>query len=139
MRPSNSNKGSPPKNVIFIFGQTDALKTQLLNVMQSNSMINQCLKIRDIRFLRVSMYHLGQEHLLAHKSFGNKQQMRREIGMELREAFRERDLNSKKIALKLSTYSRTIRAEEVKLASHLIVQLDDLVMVELADIDNLKD
>ena len=65
--------------------------------------------------------------------------MRREIGMELREAFRERDLNSKKIALKLSTYSRTIRAEEVKLASHLIVQLDDLVMVELADIDNLKD
>ena len=85
------------------------------------------------------MYHLGQEHLLAHKSFGNKQQMRREIGMELREAFRERDLNSKKIALKLSTYSRTIRAEEVKLASHLIVQLDDLVMVELADIDNLKD
>jgi len=50
------------------------------------------------------MYHLNQEYLLAHKSFGTKQHMKREIGMELREAFRERDLNCKKIALKLSTY-----------------------------------
>jgi len=41
--------------------------------------------------------------------------------MELREAFRERDLNAKKIALKLSTYSRTYKAEEVKMTSHLIV------------------
>lgn len=85
------------------------------------------------------MYHLGQEYLLAHKTFGNKAQMRREIGMEIREAFRERDLNCKKIALKLSTYSRTIKAEDVKMGSHLIVQIDDLVIVELADIDNLKD
>jgi len=47
--------------------------------------------------------------------------MRREIGMEIREAFRERDLNAKKIALKLSTFSKTIKAEEVKKGSHLIV------------------
>ena len=59
--------------------------------------------------------------------------------MELREAFRERDLNAKKIALKLSTYSKTVKADEVKLASHLIIQLDDIVFVDLADIDNLKD
>ena len=59
--------------------------------------------------------------------------------MELREAFRERDLNAKKIALKQSTYSRTVKAEDVKLSSHLIIQLDDLVLVDLADIDNLKD
>ena len=65
--------------------------------------------------------------------------MRREIGMELREAFRERDLNAKKIALKMSTYQKTFKAEDVKLASHLIVQLDDLVFIDLADIDNLKD
>ena len=65
--------------------------------------------------------------------------MRREIGMELREAFRERDLNAKKIALKLSTYSKTFKAEDIKMGSHLIVQLDDLVFVDLADIDNLKD
>jgi hypothetical protein len=89
--------------------------------MQPNSLINQCLKTKEIRFLRVSMYHLNQEHLLAHKSFGNKQQMRREIGMELREAFRERDLNAKKIALRLSTYQKTLRAEDVKLGSHLII------------------
>lgn len=59
--------------------------------------------------------------------------------MELREAFRERDLNAKKIALKLSTYTKTIKAEDVKNASHLIVQLDDIVFIDLADIDNLKD
>ena len=59
--------------------------------------------------------------------------------MELREAYRERDLNAKKIALKFSTYSKTLKAEQVKLASHLIIQLDDLVIVDLADIDNLKD
>jgi hypothetical protein len=47
--------------------------------------------------------------------------MRREIGMELREAFRERDLNAKKIALRLSTYQKTLRAEDVKLGSHLII------------------
>ena len=34
--------------------------------------------------------------------------------MEVREAFRERDLNCKKIALKLSTYSKIVRAEEIK-------------------------
>jgi len=89
--------------------------------------------------MRVSMYYLGQEYLLAHKSFGNRQQMRRELGMELREALRERDLNCKKIALKFSTYAKTIRAEEVKVGSHLIIQLDDLVLIDLADIDNLKD
>jgi len=67
------------------------------------------------------MFHLNQEYLLAHKTFGNKQQMRREIGMELREAFRERDLYCKKIALKLSTYQKTFKGEDVKLGSHLIV------------------
>ena len=65
--------------------------------------------------------------------------MRREIGMQIREAFRERDLNAKKIALKLSTHLKTVSADYVKRQSHLIVQLDDLVIVELADIDNLKD
>ena len=59
--------------------------------------------------------------------------------MEIREAYRERDLNLKKIALKLSTYLKQIKAEEVKLSSHLMVQLDNLVFFDLADIDNLKD
>ena len=67
-------KGLPPaKNVVFLFGQSDALKTQLLNVMLPNSLINQCLKSRDFKFIRVSTYHLNQEYLLAHKSFGSKQ------------------------------------------------------------------
>lgn len=65
--------------------------------------------------------------------------MKLEIGNEIREAFRERDLNSKKIALKESTVKKQVKAEEVKLASHLVLQLDNLIFVDLADIDNLKD
>jgi hypothetical protein len=49
------------------------------------------------------MFHLGQEYLLAHKSFGTKQQMKLELGLEIREAFRQRDLNAKKIALRNNT------------------------------------
>ena len=97
-------RGTEPKNVVLLFGQTDALKQQLLNIVQPDSLISQCLQRKDIKFLRVSMFHLGQEYLLAHRTFGTKVQMRREIGMEIREAYRERDLNAKKIALKLSTY-----------------------------------
>ena len=67
------------------------------------------------------MFHLGQEYLLAHRTFGTKVQMRREIGMEIREAYREKELNAKKIALKLSTYLKQVKAEEVKLSSHLMV------------------
>jgi hypothetical protein len=47
--------------------------------------------------------------------------MRREIGMEIREAYRERDLNAKKLALKLSSYDRILKSEQVKMSSHLIV------------------
>lgn len=65
--------------------------------------------------------------------------MKLEIGNEIREAFRERDLNSKKIALKESTVAKKVKAENVKLASHLVLQIDNLIFVDLADIDNLKD
>lgn len=64
--------------------------------------------------------------------------MKREFGMELREAYRERDLNSKKIALKLSSFQQQVRVDEVKMASHLVIQIDNLVYLDLADIDNLK-
>lgn len=65
--------------------------------------------------------------------------MKLELGTEIREAFRERDLNAKKIALKFSTIKKKLRADEIKLASHLILQIDNLIFVDLADIDNLKD
>ena len=99
------------KNIVLLFGQTDAAKSQLLNVVSDDSLISNCVMRKNVQFLRVSMYHLDQEYLLAHKTFANRQQMRREIGMEIREAFRERDLNAKKIALKLSTYSQQVKAE----------------------------
>ena len=127
------------KNVILLFGQTDACKHQLLNIMNQSSLISMVLQSKSVKFLRVSMFHMGQEYLLSHRTFGTKIQMRREIGMEIREAYRERDLNSKKIALKLSTYMQQVKAEDVRLSSHLMIQLDNLVFFDLADIDNLKD
>ena len=125
--------------MVFLFGQTEAKKTELLNVVDPNSMFNLFANNRDIRFMRCSMFYLGQEFLLAHKQFGTKHQMKLELGNEVREAFRERDLNAKKIALKESTVSKQIKAEDVKLASHLIIQIDNLIFVDLADINNLKD
>jgi hypothetical protein len=41
--------------------------------------------------------------------------------------------------LKQSTISKQVKAEDVKLASHFILQIENLVLVDLADIDNLKD
>ena len=35
-----SAKQVPPKNVVFLFGQSDALKSQLLNMMQGNSLLS---------------------------------------------------------------------------------------------------
>ena len=67
------------------------------------------------------MYHFGQEYLLTHKSFGNRQQMRLEIGPQILEALQAHDINAKKIALKVSTSSKTVRTDEVKSSSHLII------------------
>jgi hypothetical protein len=41
--------------------------------------------------------------------------------------------------LKQSTIFKQVKAEDVKLASHFILQIENLVFVDLADIDNLKD
>jgi hypothetical protein len=41
--------------------------------------------------------------------------------------------------LKQSTISKQVKAEDIKLASHFILQIENLVLVDLADIDNLKD
>ena len=89
--------------------------------------------------MRCSMFYLGQEYLLAHKQFGSRHQTKLELANEVREAFRQRDLNARKIALKQSTISKQVKAEDVKLASHFILQIENLVFVDLADIDNLKD
>lgn len=41
--------------------------------------------------------------------------------------------------MKQSTISKQVKAEDVKLACHFILQIENLVFVDLADIDNLKD
>ena len=65
--------------------------------------------------------------------------MKLELGIEVREAFRQRDLNAKKIALKFSSVTKQLRAEDVKFASHFVLQIENIVFIDLADIDNLKD
>ena len=41
--------------------------------------------------------------------------------------------------MKQSTISKQVKAEDIKLASHFILQIENLVFVDLADIENLKD
>ena len=92
--------------MVFLFGQTEAKKAELLSVVNPSSMLNIFSAHIDIRFMRCSMFYLGQEYLLAHKQFGSRHQAKLELANEIREAFRQRDLNAKKIALKMSTISK---------------------------------
>jgi len=93
-------------NVVFLFGQSEAKKNELLSYVDPHSMFNLLLKHVDTKFMRCSMFYMGQEYLLAHRQFGTRHQMKLELGTEVREAFRQRDLNAKKIALKLSTVTK---------------------------------
>ena len=45
------------KNVVILFGQTDARKSQLLSVVDDDSLLSNCIRRRHVKFVRVSMYH----------------------------------------------------------------------------------
>lgn len=104
----------PANNVVFLFGQTEAKKQELLSVLDSKSLLNMLSLGTEVKFMRYSMFYLGQEYLLAHKQFGTRHQVKLELGTEIREAYRQRDLNAKKIALKQSTITKQLKAEDVK-------------------------
>ena len=54
---------SKPSHV-FLFGNKDAKKGQMLSLTQDNSFINQVVAARDIQSVRVSLLCLGEDHLL---------------------------------------------------------------------------
>jgi len=62
--------------------------------------------------------------------------------MEIREAYRHRDHQVKSIALNKTLgwpkASQLKAIDEIKKASHLVLQIDKTVFLDLADIDNLK-
>ena len=59
--------------------------------------------------------------------------MKRELSIEIREAFRQRDIQCKSISVK-----QFCKSEQVRMCSHTIIQVGDITFYELADIDMLR-
>ena len=59
--------------------------------------------------------------------------MRRELGIDIREAFRQRDIQCKTLAAK-----HACKSEQVRMCSHTILKIGDLNFYDLADIDMLQ-
>ena len=55
-----------PNNFIFLFGQAASGKSDLLNVMHKESLLSRFLEgfKEQVRFLRVSMFYMDQEHVI---------------------------------------------------------------------------
>lgn len=49
---------------VFIFGSRDGHKSTLLNLNQEHSFINEAISSREIKFLRVTIVYMGEEHLI---------------------------------------------------------------------------
>ena len=59
--------------------------------------------------------------------------MKREVGTDMREIFRQKDLMCRKIAVR-----RSCKSEHVRMCSHTIIQLGDVSFYDMAEIDMLK-
>lgn len=53
--------------------------------------------------------------------------------MDLREAFRQKDLMCRKIAVR-----RSFKADHVRMCSHTVIQIGEVSFYDMADIDMLK-
>ena len=76
---------------------------------------------------------MGEEHLVFQKHFGSKVQMKRELSVDIREAFRQRDAQCKSLATK-----HFCNTEYVRMCCHTIINIGDITFYELADIDMLR-
>jgi hypothetical protein len=56
-----------PINFVLLFGEQGASKDQLINVVKADSFLNRFTGSTNIKFLRVSMFHMGSEFLLSHR------------------------------------------------------------------------
>lgn len=82
----------------------------------------------------MSLMCMGEEHLLASKVYGHViKYTKRELGMDMREAYRQKDLMCRKIAVK-----RSMKADMVRLCCHTIIQFGEVTFYDMAEIDSLK-
>lgn len=76
---------------------------------------------------------MGEDHLIASKTYGSNRQLKKELNMDMREAFRQKDLMCRKIAVR-----RSLKADHVRMCSHTTIQLGSVSFYDLAEIDMLK-
>ena len=88
-----------------------------------------------VKFLRVSIFYLDQEYVLIQKSYQNQnsQQTKRDFSQDLRQCLRNRTALIKKLQS-----SKTYQVHDVKDGSHLVIQVNHLIFLDLAGIENLN-
>lgn len=62
------------------------------------------------------MLSMGEDHLLANKTYGSSRHLKKELGVDMREALRQKDLMCRKIAVR-----RSLKADHVRMCSHTVI------------------
>ena len=87
-----SCKGTGPFKFAFLFGSSQTQKSEFVNLMNKDSMLQEFLRdlVEPVQFLTISMFFQDQEFILNNRKFDSSKQSQREIGMEIREALRDK-------------------------------------------------
>ena len=103
--------------------------------MNKNSMIQEFLNELEepVRYLQISMFFQDQEFILNNREFDSNKQSKREIGMEIREALRDRT----RLVSKLTEQQPNL-ALFIQKCSHFKIQLNNYVFIDMADLRGLQ-
>jgi hypothetical protein len=125
----------PALRFCFLFGSAETLKSEALNLMNKSSLLQEFLRDykEPIQTLRISMFFQDQEFVLNNRKFDSKKQSRREIGMEIREALRDKNRLVSKLTKQQPSLSVFIQK-----CSHFRIQLNNFVFVDMADLRGLQ-
>ena len=130
------HSGSPEATKFcFLFGSSLTGKSDELNLMNNNSIIQQFMKELKVplNYLKVSMFFQDQEFVLNNRQFDSKRQSNREIGMEIREALRDKS----RLVSKLTRQNPEL-AVYIQKCSHFRIQINNYCFVDMADLRGLQ-
>lgn len=118
-----------------MFGSQTTGKSRELNLMHNNSLIQLFLKefSERLQFLRVSMFFQDQEFILSNREFDSRKQSSREVGMEIREALRDKN----RLIAKL-TQQQPELAVYIQKCSHFRIQINNFIFIDMADLRGLQ-
>ena len=85
-----------------------------------------------VKLLRVTMFFQDQEFILNHKVFKSNKKSQREIGMQIREALRDK----KRLITKLIKQKPDLSVV-IQHCSHFRIQINNYVFIDLADLSGL--